>query len=1319
MERFNFDELAIEDETLHLDIRNIESKSRDYKEWNKLAKDLIDRGNHYKFFYEKSKSEYAKKKLESIYRKSIVCSDKSIELDSRNIDSWYNKGLALSNLGEYEKAIKCYDRVIEIDPDYFPVWSLKGNALNYLGKFQEAIKSYEQVIEKDPQNIIAFYNKGLALSNLGEYEKAIKCYDRVIEIDPENIDALIDALNAKGVAFERLGEYEEAIKCYDRVIEIDPENIEALNSKGYALDRLERYEEAQQYYRKVSEEYSNEINNMNEKAKECQNLHKYEEAIIYYDRVISIDANNSNAWLKKGVLLYNLDKYEEAIECYDRVIGLDKYKEKLKKEAQELTDKQVIEYYKSIETNPRNTEALNEKGLALEKLRKYDDAIQLFDLVIEKNPPFTIDTIIKKGDIFMIIGNYKAAEKSYNDALNYDPHNIPALNKLHTLYSNYTFQYDKAISVSQLLLKNLSVPQTQNSDKLINYVYTKSQRDKLINYVYTKSQRKKNIQVKQKNLLNEEIVDAKFLLSEDYIKNGNYKQGRKIAKETIKDIPKESIKKQIIVRFLIIASYLLQGKKDEGILELDKFLTYYRNLDIDIKIEENQWNFKGIINAINENKNIDGAIGEELNQFDGNLSTKSILRNLIDLLCGFTDSYKILLKTTVETIDKVDKKKIRKKIIQTAIISVVVVAALSILGAHMNEVESCSVPNTQTINIGNVGSTPIGIDFNPKDNKAYVANEKDRTISIIDCNVPRYYNMFKQYLNFDTRLEVEGRNISLSNPPYDIAVNPNTNKIYVVHQLPSPSLSIIDGNNNYQILQNIPMGKYPLDIAVNTNSNKVYVTNNIDRNVSVINGETDKLITNIHLSDKPYSVGVNPTTNKIYVTYEGSDIVSIIDETKDNIKNISLPYQSAADLNINSKTNKVYIAHPNNNTVSIIDGKTDKLINEGIDVGDKPIRIDIDEEADKVLVVNQGSDSVSVIDGTTDTIIKTLKISSDKPYDVEFNSDINAAYIINVGSNSKNIVDVIKYDYNNDNYIHVGDKPVDIDVNPITNKTYVVNYDSDTLSIINSTNRVEEIDLEGDKPRSIAVNPTTNKIYVVHQLPSPFLSVIDGKDNTLLNKNITVGKDPLDIAVNPITNKVYVVNYGNNTVSIIDGKTDKLINEGIDVGDKPIRIAINTNSNKLYVANYGDGTISVINGKTDQLINKSLDVDENPNSIEVNPNTNKVYVGYSNNYHLSVIDGESDTLLVDTNKENVKIGLTFGCPSDIAINKEKNHAYVTFDCKDHIFLINETNAVIPAKTSTLATNNTDIVFNPGTNKIYVLDTESNIVYVKDVSEFYS
>jgi YVTN family beta-propeller protein len=262
----------------------------------------------------------------------------------------------------------------------------------------------------------------------------------------------------------------------------------------------------------------------------------------------------------------------------------------------------------------------------------------------------------------------------------------------------------------------------------------------------------------------------------------------------------------------------------------------------------------------------------------------------------------------------------------------------------------------------------------------------------------------------------------------------------------------------------------------------------------------------------------------------------------------------------------------------------------------------------------------------------------------------------------------------------------------------------------------EEIDV-ADKPIGVAVNPNTNKIYAIHQTPSsPSLSVIDGNNNNILKVNITVGKDPVDVAVNPNTSKVYVANAGDDTVSVIDGETYQVINASIAVGDKPIRIAVNPNTNKVYVTNKGSDTVSVINGEIDQVINKPINLDEEPFSIAVNPNANKVYVGYSNHFHYSVINGKNDTLLHDTNNETTKINVNYACPSDIAINQEKNHAYVSFDCQDDLFLITESDKGIPITINTLGTNNTNIAFNSGTDKIYVVDTESDVVYVKDESE---
>jgi DNA-binding beta-propeller fold protein YncE len=119
-------------------------------------------------------------------------------------------------------------------------------------------------------------------------------------------------------------------------------------------------------------------------------------------------------------------------------------------------------------------------------------------------------------------------------------------------------------------------------------------------------------------------------------------------------------------------------------------------------------------------------------------------------------------------------------------------------------------------------------------------------------------------------------------------------------------------------------------------------------------------------------------------------------------------------------------------------------------------------------------------------------------------------------------------------------------------------------------------------------------------------------------------------------------------------------------------------------------------------------------SIAVNPDTKKVYVDYSNSHEFSIINSIDDVLLVDNKGEEVKIvGFYYPCPSDIAVNLEKNHLYVSFDCRDGSFLVKDSITSTSTKTSTLGKSNTNIAFNPATDKIYVLDTESNLVYIKD------
>ena len=213
------------------------------------------------------------------YHRAKEYYEEAIRIDPDYADAHFNKGLALSALGQKEEAIKCYDEAIRIDPDDASVYYNKGLALSDLGQNEKAIKCYSEAIRIDPDYANAYYNKAVALSDLGRNEEAVKCYDEARRIDPDDASFRYN----KGTALSDLGQKEEAIKCYDEAIRIDPDKGNAYYNKGTALSDLGRKEEA----------------------------------VKAYDEAIRINPDDGDAYYNKGTALSALGRNEEAVKCYD------------------------------------------------------------------------------------------------------------------------------------------------------------------------------------------------------------------------------------------------------------------------------------------------------------------------------------------------------------------------------------------------------------------------------------------------------------------------------------------------------------------------------------------------------------------------------------------------------------------------------------------------------------------------------------------------------------------------------------------------------------------------------------------------------------------------------------------------------------------------------------------------------------------------------------------------------------------------------------------------------------------------------------------
>ena len=77
-------------------------------------------------------------------------------------------------------------------------------------------------------------------------------------------------------------------------------------------------------------------------------------------------------------------------------------------------------------------------------------------------------------------------------------------------------------------------------------------------------------------------------------------------------------------------------------------------------------------------------------------------------------------------------------------------------------------------------------------------------------------------------------------------------------------------------LGTINVNNHPDGIAINPVTNMIYVANNVDNNVSVINGATNTPIDTITVGKTPTATALNSVTDRTYVANFNNSTVSVI-----------------------------------------------------------------------------------------------------------------------------------------------------------------------------------------------------------------------------------------------------------------------------------------------------------------------------------------------------------------------------------------------------------------------------------------------------------
>lgn len=499
-----------------------------------------------------------------------------------------------------------------------------------------------------------------------------------------------------------------------------------------------------------------------------------------------------------------------------------------------------------------------------------------------------------------------------------------------------------------------------------------------------------------------------------------------------------------------------------------------------------------------------------------------------------------------------------------------------------------------------VGAGPNWITLDPQNHTAYTANVGGGDVSVLDiatCNAKESSGCGQRPAE-----------VPVGSQPWSLSIDLPSHTAYVINNR-DQTLSVIDvatcnGTVHTSCGGRQPtmqVGAGPQAVVADPATGTVFVANSLTGSVSLVAAAGCSAVgtsgcrnvpPSVRVGSSPDGLAVDGTTHTLYVANQGDNTVSVVSTARCNASNSSGCGDPVATVHVgdgpvgvvvDQATHTAYVVDNAGNTVSVIDTATCNAgMTQGcgrslatVSTGNGPFGIALDPVSDTVYVTDIGStdtgDTMSVIDGAT----------------------CNAQ--VQTGCRKPPAT------------VTVGSGPFGIAVNPITDTVYVANTgqlfttaNGHTISVINGAacnssetsgcGAVATTVAVGRAPFGVAVDQATNMIYVVNNQggeSDATLSIIDGAhcDGTDASGCVSAppsalgpGRAPNGITLDPATHTLFTANFSNATMSAIDlaALPGKLVAPRFAVGSAPEALALDAADHTVYISNSGDGTVSVV-----------------------------------------------------------------------------------------------------------------------------------------------
>jgi YVTN family beta-propeller protein len=325
------------------------------------------------------------------------------------------------------------------------------------------------------------------------------------------------------------------------------------------------------------------------------------------------------------------------------------------------------------------------------------------------------------------------------------------------------------------------------------------------------------------------------------------------------------------------------------------------------------------------------------------------------------------------------------------------------------------------------GKRPSDLAIDPASKRIFVANQTDKTISIIANDA----------VALTTSIGEEPRTLWFQD-----------NRLFVGLETKGTILVLDPATLQQQSAISIPNAFSVINLAGDATHHRLYAA--LFDKIGVIDSTTLRFVKSIEAKASYFTLLANPANDSVltamYDSTANAQFLTAFDPVSGATRGRVKIGGDPRDAVISSDGARIYVANSFSNTVSVIDARNLTALAE-IPVGLKPYALALDENARRLFVANYGNDNMHIIDTQTNQVVGAIPLAI-RLTALAANETTNRIYAASTTTDSVFVVEnnrVLRE-------VNAGRAPFDLARDTKSNRVLVANSSDNTLSIIDETN---------------------------------------------------------------------------------------------------------------------------------------------------------------------------------------------------------------------------------------------------------------------------